>query len=95
MLPLFNEHPAAFTCVLVIIQIAGLMSACAVRRSEESRYRVTYECVFVGAMIVVGILTILTVTLGPGRWLAPGATLSIMAVVALLDFGRRTAVSAT
>ena len=95
MLTLFTAHPVAFTCVLVAIQIAGLLSACVVRRSEGSRYQVTSQCVFLGAMLGVGILTIATVTLGPGRWVAPGATLSAMAIVAMVDFGRRTAVSSS
>jgi uncharacterized membrane protein len=95
MLPLFTSHPVAFTCVLAVIQAAGLLSACVVRRSEGSRYQVTFQCVFLGAMLGVGILTVATMTLGPGRWLAPGATLSAMAVVAMVDFGRRTAVSSS
>jgi uncharacterized membrane protein len=95
MLTLLTGYPTAFTCLLIAIQLLGLVSACVVRRTEGSRHQVTCQCVFLGSMIGVGTLTLTTVALGPGRWLAPGATLAVMAVVSLLDFGRRAVISSS
>jgi hypothetical protein len=72
---------------LVAIQIAGLISAWLARLSEGSRGQGHFQIAFFACMVLVGLGTIVSLSLPPGRWLFSGATLSLMVLAAVWDFG--------
>jgi hypothetical protein len=71
---------------LGLIQIAGLASAWLARLSEGSSRQASCQRLFVALLAVIGLVTMVFVTLGVRYWLASGATLSVMILAAIWDF---------
>ena len=82
-------HIYMFNWVMLGVQMLGLGSAWLTRRSEGSPLESTVQALFVLALILVGMVTIVAIGLGPGCWLASGTTLSLMVVGVVCEFDRR------
>ena len=79
----------ALLFVLGTIQVFGLISATIARLGEGSGCQTLCQRVFLASLALVGAATALSVTLlMPGAWVACGATLSLMVLMATCDFGR-------
>ena len=77
-----------FVWALVAIQILGMISAGVARLSEGSRSQASCQGFFFALLFLVGIATVVAVTLGPGCWLISSSTLSLMVLTVTCDFGR-------
>jgi hypothetical protein len=80
--------PSALLWGLVAVQVAGLISASAVRVSEGSRRQTACYCLFLALLVLVGLATAVGVRLWPGGWLLSGTTFSVMVLIATCDFER-------
>ena len=70
MLPMLPQF-LTLTWSLVAVQIVGLLSAWAVRRSEGSRHQSTCYGVFYFCLVLVALTAMVSFSVGPGeRWLA-------------------------
>lgn len=82
-------NEASMICWLFgAVQIAGLASAWAARLSQGSPRQASWQRLFFGWLAVVGGATVFALRLGPVCWLASGATLAIMVLIATCDFSR-------
>lgn len=86
------DTPAALW-LLVATQILGAISACAARVSEGTPHQAFSHGMFLGALPLVGIATLVAFAIGPGCWLACSATLAFMILTVTCDFrnGRESA----
>jgi len=73
-------------CVLAVIEVLGLLVAWIARISEGSRQEARFRWLFFACLTLVGGITIVSLTIGPGYWLAAGATLAIMVLTVTCDF---------
>lgn len=80
--------PSDFLVVLSLtaVQVLGLASAAVARLSEGSRCQAPGQCVFLVFLALIGGITVGTLLLGSGFWLASGGTLSLMVLGAVCDF---------
>jgi hypothetical protein len=78
-----------------MIQVFGLVSATIARLGEGSGCQTLCQRVFLACLGLVGVATAVSVgLLAPGAWVACGATLSLMVLMATCDFGRASRVTA-
>lgn len=75
-----------FAWTLGILQIAGLTSAWLARLSEGSRRQAWCQGLFFAFLGLIGMATMLSVTLGPRCWITTCTTLSVMVLGAIWDF---------
>ncbi len=84
-----TDFEAAVICWLLgAAQSLGLASAWIARVSEGSRYQSVGQSLFLACLTLVAAACIGSFTLGPGHWLACGATLSLMVLTVTCDFRR-------
>lgn len=81
-------HISIVKCVMLTLQVLGLATACLTRTSQGSRMQSTVQLFFFVSLLLVGAGTIVAIGLGPGYWMASGATLSLMVVAAVCEFDR-------
>ena len=74
---------------VVFAQVAGLISAAMTRATEGTKSQTSYQAVFLGAMLIVGLITISGLRLGAGYWMISGTTLDIMLLMATCDLGSK------
>ena len=86
------ESPALLW-LFVVAQILGISSACVARLSEGSPCQVASQCVFFGALPLMGVATMAALAIGPGYWLACSATVAFMVLTVTCDLrgGRQAA----
>lgn len=71
---------------LYCIQIMGVATALLARLSERSALQSWCHAMFFASLILMGVATVASLTVGPGMTLASGATLAVMAVAAVCEF---------
>lgn len=71
-----------------LVQVLGLVSALAARVSEGSSGQSASHGVFLAALALVGITTVIAVAMGPDWWLISAAILAIMVLTVTCDFSR-------
>jgi hypothetical protein len=76
---------SSFAWVFGIIQVTGLVSAWLARFSEGSARQASCHRLFFGCLGVVGLITMLSVALGPRYLLLACITISVMVLVAVWD----------
>ena len=67
----------------------GILSAAAARLSEGSICQALSQWVFLVALALAGMSTAVALVVGPGIWIACAASLAIMVLTAICDFGTR------
>ena len=67
------------------IQILGVATAVLARLSERSALQSWCHGLFLASLILMGIATVASLTLGPAMTLASGATLAVMTVAAVWE----------
>jgi hypothetical protein len=75
--------------LVIVAQIAGVLSAAMTRISEGSKNQTSFQALFIGTLLAVGLITISGVRLGPAHWMISGTTMAIMLLLATCDFGYR------
>ncbi len=75
-----------FAWALGILQIAGLASAWLARLTEGSPRQASCQRIFLGCLGLIGLATMLSVTLGPRYWVTTCTTLALMVLGAIWDF---------
>jgi hypothetical protein len=75
-----------FIWALGLVQFAGLLSAWLARLSEGSRGQAHCQTLYLACLGLIGVATMLSVSLGPRYLLFCGLTLSAMVLVAVWDF---------
>jgi len=78
------------TTVLVclgLMQLVGLISGLAARLSAGGRFQAPCQWLFIVCLILVGGSTVFSLGIAPGWWLGSGATLAVMVLIAVCDFG--------
>jgi len=85
MLPMLPQL-LSLTESVVVVQIVGLLSAWAARRSQGSRYEGICCVAFYLCLMLVALTAMVSFGVGPGGTLACGATLSIMVVATIGEF---------
>jgi hypothetical protein len=75
-----------FAWTLGIIQIVGLASAWLARLSEGSPRQASCQRIFFACLGLIGLATMLSVTLGPRYWITTCTTLAVMVVGTIWDF---------
>jgi hypothetical protein len=73
--------------LLVAVQLLGITSAWMARLSEGSAFQTVTQRVFFTTLLLVGAATVVALAVGPGAWVACSATLAVMVVMAICDFG--------
>jgi hypothetical protein len=86
-MPTFS--PQMFLYGFILIQLAGLASGWWARVSEGSSVEGFAQRLFFVCLCLVGTLTVLSLTAGPGVCVCCGATLSVMVLTATWDFSVR------
>ncbi|MGD9719769.1 MAG: hypothetical protein AB7O59_00960 [Pirellulales bacterium] len=76
----------SFVWTLGFVQFAGLVSAWLARMSEGSRGQSSCHWLFLACLGLIGMGTMVSVSLGPRYLLFSCLTLSIMVLVAVWDF---------
>lgn len=79
------DSPTGFG-LLLAAQLLGVFSACLARLTEGSSCQAIGQCLFVGALSLVGAATMVALAIGPGCWIACSATLSLMILTVTCDF---------
>ena len=79
--------PAAMW-ILVSLQCVGLASAVFARLSEGSSGQAVGQWLFLLSLGLVGLGTMVALSMGPGYWLSSAATLSLMIIAGTCDFSR-------
>ncbi len=77
---------SSFVWALGFVQFAGLASAWLVRLSEGSRGQAHCHWLFFACLGLIGVATMLSVSLGPRYLLFSCLTISAMVLVAVWDF---------
>ena len=80
------EHPAILCC-LGVVQLLGVISAIATRLGEACPSAKASQWVFLVCLAMVAASTAIMVGAGSCTWLTSGATLSLMVLTAVWDFG--------
>ena len=74
--------------LLIAAQCVGFGSAWLARLSEGSCCQAISQCLFVGILPIMGVVTALAFAVSPGWWLACSATLAAMVLTVTCDFRR-------
>lgn len=85
------QDAVGITWLLITIQVFGLASTWAVRRTEGSPLQTSFQRLFFAALLMVGAATVMALWVGTGMWLACGSTFSIMVVLTTCEFSQRAA----
>jgi hypothetical protein len=94
LMPISFDSPLVLL-VLGMIQLFGLVSATIARLGEGSRCQTLCQRVFLVCLGLVGAATAVSVgLLAPGAWVACGATLALMVLMATCEFGRTSQATA-
>ena len=72
--------------LLVAAQFLGVASAWFARLSEGSPGQAIAQCAFLVALPLVGVATVIALSVGPGCWLACSTTLAVMVLTVTCDF---------
>jgi len=81
-------EPITLVWVLASIQLLGLASAWLARIAQGSRGQTASQWLFLCCLGLVGLSTAAAVTIDSMLWLVCGATLALMVLAAVADFGR-------
>ncbi|MHB8973426.1 MAG: hypothetical protein ACYC3X_09300 [Pirellulaceae bacterium] len=73
----------------IVIQLISVATIVALQLFPHGRKRNACEQVFIGLMLAMGLVTVLSVGSASDAWMTSGATLSVMTVCATFDFGAR------
>lgn len=84
---MIDQPPAAMVCGWIGLQVAGLVSACLARVGERSVFQRTCQTVFYVLLTLVGLTTVAAVSCVPQSGMLSGATLAVMVLAAVWDFG--------
>jgi len=88
MLPLAVAVSPVF-CTLGALQVLAVIAAGLSRLTEGTRHERWGQALCLGALAVVGVLCGVAIQYGPDAAAACAATLAIMTLVAVADFGPR------
>lgn len=83
-----NGFESPLVVGLILTQATGLLSAVVARLSTGSRCQCSTQWLFLGCMALVGVATMVSLSLGPGFWVTSGTTFSLMVLTATCDFGQ-------
>jgi hypothetical protein len=75
-------------CTLGLVQILGIGAAACARLAEGTRYERGGQWLCLAALAVVGLLCVVCLRLGPDSCAACAVTLTLMILIAIIDFGR-------
>jgi len=75
------------TVLLATTLVSGLVSAAMVRITEGSPRQSATQCLFLACLGLVALATTVSLTLGPGYWLASGTSFSVMVLAGACEFG--------
>jgi hypothetical protein len=84
---MLSIEPATLIYVLAGVQVVGLASACLARMSEGSIRQASAQRIFLGCLALVGAATMTAMLIGPGASVLSGATMAVMVLTAVWDFG--------
>lgn len=71
--------------LLAVAQIIGLLSAAGARHTAGSRGQTFFQGMFLACFMALGIVTLVSVVVGPGYVLACGTSLAVMVLAATWD----------
>ena len=75
-------------CVILSVQVCGLLSAALARINEGRRWQAVFQRVFMALLVIVAFTTVLNVWNAPQQWMMSATTLAVMVVTATCDFSR-------
>jgi hypothetical protein len=84
--PMNGFDSPAVLWLLVAAQLFGFASAWAARLSEGSRSQALGQWLFFGTLPLMGAVTMASLAVGPGCWLACSTTLAVMVLTVTCDF---------
>jgi len=67
-------------------QIVGVFTAWLARLSENSPRQTVIQWLFFGILSLMGVITMLAMTVGPGCWIACSTTFAVMVLTVTCDF---------
>jgi hypothetical protein len=73
-------------CTLGLVQILGIAAAAASRLAEGTRHERSGQWLCLAALAVVGAVCCFALQLGPGSGAACAVTLTLMTLIAVVDF---------
>jgi hypothetical protein len=76
---------AVFGC-FVAVQFVGIASACVARCCVGTRQETLGQRLFLLAMLLIGVATMVALAVWPGCWLACSATLAFMLLMVVYNF---------
>lgn len=80
-----NLHCDAILWTVATVQVLGLLSTAVARLSEGSCSQTACHCLFYASLLLVGLMTLVALTLGLGCWLLSGVVFSLMVLAATWD----------
>ena len=83
---LFAIAVSPLLCTLGLVQLLGIMAAAAARLTECTRYERGGQWLCLVSLVVVGGLCGWSLQFGPGSSAACAVTLTIMTLIAIIDF---------
>jgi len=83
---LFAIAVSPLLCTLGIVQLLGIMAAAAARLTEGTRYERGGQWLCLVSLVVVGGLCGWSLQFGPGSSAACAVTLTLMTLIAIIDF---------
>jgi Flp pilus assembly protein TadB len=75
--------------VVVSIQFAGLFSAWLARQTVGGRAERPCQRLFLACLALVGVTSVVAMGISAASWLFSAATLALMVIAAVWDFGRQ------
>ncbi len=81
-------------CILLGIQLTGIVGAVMTRFSAGSRRELTCQRLFWGCLCLVGMTTMVAAELWPECWPTLATTFSVMVLIVTVDFRRSGRVAA-
>ena len=83
---LFAIALSPLLCTLGLVQLLGIMAAAAARLTEGTRYERGGQWLCLVSLVVVGGLCGWSLQFGPGSSAACAVTLTLMTLIAIIDF---------
>jgi hypothetical protein len=83
---LFALALSPLLCTLGLVQVLGIMAAAAARLAEGTRYERGGQWLCLLSLVVVGGLCGWSLQFGPGSSAACAVTLTLMTLIAIIDF---------
>jgi hypothetical protein len=83
---LFAIAVSPLLCTLGLVQLLGIMAAAAARLTEGTRYERGGQWLCLVSLVVVGGLCGWSLQFGPGSSAACAVTLTLMTLIAIIDF---------